>query len=67
LIRLLCSLIVAVAQMFEALLPYSERHAQRLSGLLRQSYFVDYVVQSMAYVPIDDAENNAPKKQKIQE
>jgi len=56
-----------IKEMFEALLPYSERHAQRLSGLLRQSYFVDYVVQSMAYVPIDDAENNAPKKQKIQE
>jgi len=35
-------------EILEALLPYSDRHIQRVSTLLRGSYFVDYVVNSMA-------------------
>jgi hypothetical protein len=35
-------------ELLEALLPYSDRHLQRTSTLLRGSYFVDYVINSMA-------------------
>jgi len=43
-------------EMLEALLPYSERHMQRVSTLLRGSYFVDYVVNSMALTQVPGEE-----------
>lgn len=43
-------------ELLEALLPYSERHMQRVSTLLRGSYFVDYVVNSMALTQVPEHE-----------
>lgn len=47
--------IPGMREMLEALLPYSERHLQRVTGLLRGSYFIDYVTQGMALSDSGDA------------
>jgi len=41
-------------EVLEGLLPYTQRHVQRLSKLLRGSYFIDYVVEGMSLTPLAD-------------
>eukprot|EP00656_Telonema_subtile_P006540 TRINITY_DN13025_c0_g1_i3.p1 TRINITY_DN13025_c0_g1~~TRINITY_DN13025_c0_g1_i3.p1 ORF type:complete len:840 (-),score=297.96 TRINITY_DN13025_c0_g1_i3:186-2705(-) len=47
----------------EGLIPYSDRHLQRVNKLLRGSYFLDYVVQGMA-LQMDPEPVPEPKKRK---
>ena len=37
----------AIRDLLEALLPYTERHFQRMNQLLGDSYIVDFTLQSM--------------------
>eukprot|EP00658_Telonema_sp_P-2_P001115 TRINITY_DN10421_c0_g1_i3.p1 TRINITY_DN10421_c0_g1~~TRINITY_DN10421_c0_g1_i3.p1 ORF type:complete len:295 (-),score=82.73 TRINITY_DN10421_c0_g1_i3:296-1180(-) len=39
-------------EMLEGLIPYSDRHLQRVSKLIRGTYFIDYIVQGMSLTSV---------------
>lgn len=58
----MCCSGVSLWQVLEGLLPYSERHLQRISKLIRGSYFVDYIIEGMSLTPLADEGTAAQAK-----